>query len=348
MKSGPLCLVTIPTLAMPQNLFDEEKTESKRIDTLIHGVLLDGSRKSWKTFSFEMYFRNGGYIKYSQTGSVKQRGKGKPKKPNSSLQPSLQPDLTHETGVTEPSPPLPPGPLPGPHPTPHPTSLQSTVGPAGTPRSITPTQSTEVLISQTLGLAGKYLDILDRGEKRVFEGAPSPSPSCDLDFDLKVGDSASTNPRQFPKKKVCFKSSQVTRSALPQNLLRADRDNSVKQLDGCDSSSGSSSDSSGAVECAVLGEDVQLLRSSDSAIEAGEWKVARGRGRGAKNRFRSPPATRLTAPPATHPVTETGTGSGPAGDRDWVPGLSTAEILRRLKAWPGGATFDGEVSSDRK
>ena len=137
--------------------------ESKRVDTLLHGVLLDGSRKSWKTFSFEMYFRNGGYIKYSQTGSVK-RGKGKPKKPNT----SIQPDLTHETGVTEPSPPLPlpPGPLPGPHP----TSLQPTVGPAGsTPRPLTPTQSTEVLISQTLGLAGKYLDILDpRGEKRTF------------------------------------------------------------------------------------------------------------------------------------------------------------------------------------
>jgi len=327
-----------------QNLFDEEKTEAKRIDTLIYGVLLDGSRKSWKTFAFEMQFRNGGYIKYSQTGSVKQRGKGKPKsKTNSSLQPSLQPD-PNDTGVTEPPPPL-----PGLHPTLHPTSLQSTVGPAMTPRSITPTQPTEVLISQTLGLAGKYLEILDRGEKRVFEG-PSPSPSCDIDFDSKVGDSA-PNPRQLPKKKVCFKSSQVTRSALPEKLLRAD----IKQMDGIrpsissessDSQSESESDipSSLPAQLAPTPRCVEgasaIADSADSAI-AGEWTVVDRGGRGAKNRFRSPPAT-----PAT---LVTGSRTGTTG----VPGLSTAEILRsrssvRVKstawpadwpAWPGGATF---------
>ena len=222
----------------------------KRVEMLLYGVLLDGSRKSWKTFAFEMKFRDGGYIKYSQTGSVR-RGKGKPKKPNTSLQPDLTPA---GTGVTEPSPLLPPGPLPTsglP-----PTSLQPTVGPTGrTPRPLTPTQSTEVLITKTLGLAEKYLDILDtRGEKRIM--TPSPTPSCDLDLDLdfdpKAGVSANSKPRHIQKKRVFNPSQPTTRSALPVELLNADSAlhasnassdkaglDSVSQVDGADSGSAS-------------------------------------------------------------------------------------------------------------
>ena len=148
------------------------------------------------------------------------------------------------------------------------------------------------------------MDILDkRGEKRLI---PSPSPSCDLDFDLRTGDSASAiNPRYIPKKKVCFKSSQITRSALPADLLHADKDNIGKQLDGFVPSI--SGDSSSGDSC----EDSEA---------AGEWKVVPPRGRG-RNRFRSPPPT--------HPVTGTETG---------VTAESTAELSRRLKAegWPGG------------
>merc|ERR1712082_89512 len=107
------------------SLFKEEEVEMKRLEMLLYGVLLSGSRKPWKTFKFELKCRDGGYINYSQTGSVR-RSKGKSKKPNASL-PDLTPAGTGVTGV--------------------PTSLQPT-GP--TPRPVTPTPSTEVLISKTL------------------------------------------------------------------------------------------------------------------------------------------------------------------------------------------------------
>ena len=103
---APLCLVTNPTIAMHiPSLFKEEEVEMKRLEMLLYGVLLSGSRKSWKTFKFELKCRDGGYINYSQTGSARRR-KGKSKKPNASL-PDLTPAGTAGTagtGVTEPPP----------------------------------------------------------------------------------------------------------------------------------------------------------------------------------------------------------------------------------------------------
>ena len=120
------------------------------------------------------------------------------------------------------------------------------------------------------------MDILDkRGEKRIL--IPSPSPSCDLEFDLRTGDSASAiNPRHIPKKRV-FKSSQTTRSALPADLLHADKDNIGKQLDGFVPS---------------ISGDSPCEDSDDSEAAAGspyEWKVVPPRRR---NRSQSPAVTR--------------------------------------------------------